>query len=1149
MDSIWILYVMLVSCSHANVTVWGIEGNLSMTNQKTGAEPHTNVSLDHKDTRRDLGAIITQRILEHGRKSTNSPKLTARDSLHLRSGEDRSHVPSNSEMVQYPRNLDSHLNEKSETAEPGSTSLLDEHSALFPLTEGASEELRNFQNDGDFGKDFGNHGDHFKCDPCNCSTTAHQTLHVKATCQSNHMSDIPRNISNHLWSLEVFKTPLHRLNISRLLEYATLNEVNITLNKRLSTVELQGDVTNRTSQVSKLLLTSNNITYIEDHSFSVFPLLRILSLNNNNLQNITNATFQMLVKLTILDLSHNVIHFIESGAFRQLESLRTLDLSFNMVMNYTVKYFPTNLFASLTKLEELSIQGHSKQLDLHYPEAALSKLVNLQSLKVDGLNTSFGSGINSLKHLSHVMISSSGLSRHCHLKTINSTFFMNLPHLKSLEIASCPLSIVDPMAYKKVNLTSLSLSYLSKYDLFKAFDDLIGFQNSSLKNLTFIHLYHRAFPCRFLNEANAKYLQNIALEVLDLSDNRLALLGNDFAHRLPLTLRRLILRNNRFALSGLIVDQVCHLTRLVEIDISIQNQYHEEEFHESSPAAKETICLGGNNIDVEDPTITKTEGYAEHKNQDDDDSSITKTVGYSEPKCQTMDEFKGGQNSSEAFANHRSRNGSVDIEHIQKTEFTFDEESEMIHRSIQSKTINFPHNLRFLKASKYYRYGTVLLHHPWSQNKLSELDFSKALLSNWGDGFIHKQITKIDLSKNYCKHIGQKFFQTNNSLIYLDMHNNALGADFAEDIDGAILAELSKLKYLDISYNLIYKLPPKVFMGLTALETLKITENKLQILNTTFSHMTKLRYLDLSRNSIVWISESVRNDLDQIGEQLLVDLTLNPLPCTCAAIEILNWMANTKVELQKKDFLQCRFENGEIEFIDDLEQRVSSLKRMCASKALVIVICVASIAIIGIFVGCGLIYKNRWKLRYLLNKVTSRLFGFKPKGENESRFKFDAYFIYTDKTRSFVLQDCIQELEEKRGHKLCVEDRDFMPGSPIIPDILSGVRNSHKTIPVITPDFYNDGDFTEYSVKMALMEENYERRQVLHLCILEPTDHEDMDNDLLAAMKRNSYTEYPPLDQANEELIQSFWDRLSAKIGHTTLRDGWGKVIEQTPVP
>ncbi|CAL1539900.1 unnamed protein product, partial [Lymnaea stagnalis] len=847
---------------------------------------------------------------------------------------------------------------------------------------------------------------------------------------------------------------MYRLNFSPLLDYETLNKVNITLNKGLSIVELKGDVTNRKSQILELWLTSNNITHIEDNSFSVFPMLQILSLKNNNLQNITNATFQMLVKLTILDLSHNVIHFIESGAFRQLESLRTLDLSFNMVMDYTVKYFPVYLFASLTKLEHLSIQGHSKQLDLNYPEAALSQLVNLQSLKVDGLNTSFGSGVKSLKHLRHVMIGS--IWQLCFLKTINSTFFINLPLLRSLEISYCPLSCVDPMAYKKVNLTSLSLSYLLKYDLYTALNDLRGFQNSSLKNLTLINLYNRLWPCRYLNGSNAKYLKNIALEMLDLSDNQLAFLSDDFANSLPQTLRILILRNNRFSLYDLVITQVRHLMELTEIDISIQNRVEpsllKEDPDESSPDENEIIF------------------------------------------------------SSERYA--------------VAGRFT----------DVSSNNRKLPPNLRSLKASQYYGLGIMLLHTKWKKNKLSEIDISNGFLSKWCNGNLLEGITKIDLSENYCEHIGTDFFHNNNSLIYLVLHDNALGAEFAEDNDGAILAKLSNLKYLDISYNLIYKLPSEFFKGLTALETLKLSKNQLQTLNTTFSHMTKLRYLDLSGNSIVWISGKVRTDLDQIGEQLLFDLTLNPLPCTCAAIEFLNWMATTKVQLLKKDFLQCRFENGEIEFIGDLEQRVSSLKRICASKTLVIVICVASMGVVGIFVGCGLIYKNRWKLRYLLNTTKSRLFGFKPKGEMKSRFKFDAYFIYTDKTRRFVLKDCIQELEEKRGHKLCVEDRDFMPGSPIIADILSGVRNSHKTIPVITPDFYSEGDFTEYSVKMALMEENYERRQVLHLCILEPTDHDDMDNDLLAAMKRNSYTEYPPLDQANDELIQSFWDRLSVKI-------------------
>ncbi|CAL1539898.1 unnamed protein product, partial [Lymnaea stagnalis] len=536
-----------------------------------------------------------------------------------------------------------------------------------------------------------------------------------------------------------------------------------------------------------------------------------LSLQNNRIRNITNATFEKLANLFTLDLSHNVIKVIEVGAFTPLRKLKVLDLSFNRGMGYSVKHLSPALLSPLKSLIELSIQGNSNGAT-SYPNQALSRLYNLKNLTTDGLNTVFGKEVRNLKNLISVRLTSR------HLKVINQTFFENVPRLKSLEIFQSSLSYVDVSAYKQVNLTSLTMSHLVNYDLFTAFDDLQGLQYSQLKSLSLIRLYYRSFPCRFLNKSHAKYLTNIALERLDLSENLIALLGQDFADLLPKTLTALILRDNKFSLRGNVMTLVSHLNELKELDLSVQN--HDK-------------LRGG------------------FKDQVSEQAQLTGSCQTDSKDCSV------GSVSCDAFK----------------------------RKNIIAMT--FPPKLSVLNASQFFSLGATVLTPHWRKSKLKILDLSKSFLSTWGMGSMLLHIERAFLSENYCKHIQRNFFKQNNSLIYLDLHDNVLGSDFAEDLDGVIFAQLSQLKYLDISFNVIFSLPSQFFKGLKDLRYLKLSDNKLQVLNTTFSYMSRLQYLDLSRNSIAWISRQVRDDLDRIGSDLSVDLTLNPLPCTCAAIDLL----------------------------------------------------------------------------------------------------------------------------------------------------------------------------------------------------------------------------------------------------------------------
>ncbi|CAL1541101.1 unnamed protein product, partial [Lymnaea stagnalis] len=206
----------------------------------------------------------------------------------------------------------------------------------------------------------------------------------------------------------------------------------------------------------------------------------------------------------------------------------------------------------------------------------------------------------------------------------------------------------------------------------------------------------------------------------------------------------------------------------------------------------------------------------------------------------------------------------------------------------------------------------------------------------------------------------------------------------------------------------------------------------------------------------------------------------------------------------------CVDDKSERKALGDLKLMASTLQRKCASQVNLVLASSFSCAVFVILISSLLLFRNRWRLYYIKNLVITRWYGYKPGDQHKTgKFTFDAYVLYSKLDRHFVLRDCLAELEEKRGHKLCIEDRDFLVGSFLPCNITSAIQNSHLTLAIISPDFW-DCEWTEYGTHMSIMESLYSKRQILHLLLYKPFPVEEMPRDLIKVHKDNRFIEYPP---------------------------------------
>ncbi|KAJ8302148.1 hypothetical protein KUTeg_021135 [Tegillarca granosa] len=405
-----------------------------------------------------------------------------------------------------------------------------------------------------------------------------------------------------------------------------------------------------------------------------------------------------------------------------------------------------------------------------------------------------------------------------------------------------------------------------------------------------------------------------------------------------------------------------------------------------------------------------------------------------------------------------------------------------------------------------------------SENNITYVDLSGNILYEWTGPVlnVHK-IQYLDLSNNYCSSVSDVFFQDLKNLKTLNVSSNILGYTLNTDKEGKKLGHLKALKQLDLSRNYIFSLSSRIFVGLQQLEHLNLSRNNLRDL--LICHIIRL----------FGIQENIRHSLDSISvsNNITLDFTGNNFMCTCNDLEFMKWFLNSKIIFRNFENYACRFQNGTIFSFEFLKDTILIMERDCSSKVgLIAGLSAAIFVVITVIVG-GIIYRYRWKLRYLYYMTKSTYWGYSQIGHSDGEYEFDAFVSYADSDRKFVLEDVISNLEKDGGCRLCVHHRDFTPGLDIADNITSSIHKSNKTILILSPDFLKSY-WCMFEFNMARMESIYSRdgRNVLFLVFYKNVSGKDLPLVMLDLIESQSYIEYPNDPQGNVV----FWDKIKESI-------------------
>ncbi|XP_062621926.1 toll-like receptor 4 [Saccostrea cucullata] len=334
-----------------------------------------------------------------------------------------------------------------------------------------------------------------------------------------------------------------------------------------------------------------------------------------------------------------------------------------------------------------------------------------------------------------------------------------------------------------------------------------------------------------------------------------------------------------------------------------------------------------------------------------------------------------------------------------------------------------------------------------------------------------KNLRYVDLSNNFCGHISKNFFTDFENLLHLNLSNNILGQTLENDADGFIFQNQNLLQMLDLAYNRITFLPKNIFKGLVNLKNLNLSGNSLNHFDLSIKHMKILSSLDLSFNRLTKIHSSTRGILTFSSvNRILINLLGNPLQCSCENIDFLSWIGSSKniIFLDVNNYT-CLFDNGTMQSFHDVIKLLKDLEKDCASYTLLMIVTTSLILVILTIILSRIVYRYRWRLRFMFYIARAyRRSHQRQQVTHSHKYYFDAFISYAEENGKFV-RDIVEYLEKEHKLRLCIHQRDFIPGTDIADNITNAIHNSQRTVCMLTSD-YLGSYWCNYEMNMARME-------------------------------------------------------------------------------
>ncbi|XP_045170232.2 toll-like receptor 4 [Mercenaria mercenaria] len=353
--------------------------------------------------------------------------------------------------------------------------------------------------------------------------------------------------------------------------------------------------------------------------------------------------------------------------------------------------------------------------------------------------------------------------------------------------------------------------------------------------------------------------------------------------------------------------------------------------------------------------------------------------------------------------------------------------------------------------------------------KVKYLHFRKNYLKKFNVSFQNMPFppgTEIDVSDNNIEYIHLQSLSPGNNIRKIDLSSNRLHEmesnypiEFAN-----FLRFFTGLEEISLASNNLDSLPRNLFIGNTFLKTVNVSSNMLHFISFGLHSLSNLQYLDASNNVIRKLIEHQTREIEKHAlnygtlrrnSSFILDISGNSFDCDCRNLQFVRWIGQTSFIGGSGNGYICTYDGKQYDMKTDAFENVTKeCKLKLLKRNLTIGICISFLLTISVVTCVTLWHRYRKKQ----NKIKAFLKQLRKKDEDH----FLAFLSYCSEDTDFVLSEVSQKLNneicaktKKRAEYICIGDKHFRPGFPVITEVMLKMENSAVAIFVISQTFCN----------------------------------------------------------------------------------------------
>ncbi|XP_049525155.1 toll-like receptor 4 [Dermacentor silvarum] len=380
-------------------------------------------------------------------------------------------------------------------------------------------------------------------------------------------------------------------------------------------------------------------------------------------------------------------------------------------------------------------------------------------------------------------------------------------------------------------------------------------------------------------------------------------------------------------------------------------------------------------------------------------------------------------------------------------------------------------------------------------------------------------LRELDMQSNQIVSISAKAYAGLKRLEILNLRNNKIST-----LSGvAIFGNLGSIELLDVSFNQIKSLE-HFRADRTSVRFLDLSHNFISNWRVPlFSLMHGLRTLVLSSNLMYTIDSRTLQDIQHVET---INLSDNPWDCGSCLLNNLHVLLNSSAKRSANEVV-CR----EPERYANLTAiNVKWNSDICGPvdfyAAVWVPLLFTTLAITVISYG---LYTKRWYMMYALLYLRVKIKNYK-RQSHSGRFMWDAFLCYHISDASWTRNVLLAKLESPpMRYRVCVAERDFIPGIPITENICRCISQSRVSLFVINAEFCRSR-WCMFEMMLA-QHRLFESERDEHIVFIKkgPIDESEITPMLSYLITSRTYIDVPQ-SGSDERLQDIFWLQLQVAL-------------------